>query len=1107
MRKSFLEIGFILSLIFGAVYSFADSTTSRLGLVLPSLGSTGWATKTNNNWTIVASSVAALGLQNTFTSTNTFNGPFILGDPLGVEYGGLGLNIGTVGPGSILYFSDEGVLSPLSAGTSGHLLSSENVDGVAWIDPASLEVATATYSSTAGTAASATHSTTSDSATTASSATYSTTAGSALTASTATYAVSAATATWVINGIEGGNANNLNGGGVGQIPYQSATDTTVFLSTGAEGNVLTSHGAAAPTWETASSGGGDSIYPATSTAQLDKGFTASTGTITTLTNFSGRFSSTGELANVVPWTSQTAGAGTANFGPTGSHTSVEWIGVGHLYRIRQNGTVRQSKIYVASTSDITEFYLKIWRYNGSTYDLVGQSENLSAQLSVGVSTLTLATGIIAQEGDYVGARVIYDGAISAANFFSANATSASSGWESYPTQYDEDIVNTFSVVDAAPGATAYNWASQTALADKIVIQECAMDAPVFVSLGDSITSGSGGSSAFTTSNSSFIDILMPTTHIEYSYPYHLGTALRYSHQNMGIGGDSVSNMAARFATDVAALHPQFIVIMGGVNDINGGASAESVAANFTTILDAADAAGIIPVVIGTLPEAPHANITAWRKIDTLNGLLEPLVESYGGVFVPPGTMGQFYSGGDANNLWQLKPAYKCAADNVHLSTTGYAALASLVSATLDNTETLFTVANAESAGFSIDKNGNITKINGVAISFPSTQGAANTYPKNDGAGRISWVTVEASTATSSWTTSGDNIYNNNSGSVGIGSSSPGATLDVVGTLRVTGTSSELDATGGSTTTADGYKIHTFTTNGTFTLTGSGTIEYLIAGGGGSGAAYWGGGGSGARVSTGTVTLSAGTYSVVVGTGSVGGDPDVEPYWGKNGTPSSFNSIVADGGSYGAYNAPGGNGFNGGGGGTSGLTGYAGGTGTSGYNGGSAGTTGQGYPTGGGASQIGNGGNASTGQSGNGADGITSSITGTAHTYGSAGGGGIRTGTAGLGGGEDGGDGNNNGDGEAGMDGRGAGGGGGGGAAGTGHGGKGGDGVVILRYIPGTNASSFTVAGSTSTVNVSVNSKTSTGSETGTLTNAPSSGNPVGYLSVNINGVERKIPYW
>lgn len=48
---------------------------------------------------------------------------------------------------------------------------------------------------------------------------------------------------------------------------------------------------------------------------------------------------------------------------------------------------------------------------------------------------------------------------------------------------------------------------------------------------------------------------------------------------------------------------------------------------------------------------------------------------------------------------------------------------------------------------------------------------------------------------------------------------------------------------------------------------------------------------------------------------------------------------------------------------------------------------------------------------------------------------------------------------------------------------------------------------TTNINTRINGKTSTGAAAGTLTNAPTAGNPVGYLSVTINGTERFIPYW
>lgn len=45
-----------------------------------------------------------------------------------------------------------------------------------------------------------------------------------------------------------GNANNLNGGAAGELPYQSATGSTAFTSVGTAGQVLISGGTGAPTW-------------------------------------------------------------------------------------------------------------------------------------------------------------------------------------------------------------------------------------------------------------------------------------------------------------------------------------------------------------------------------------------------------------------------------------------------------------------------------------------------------------------------------------------------------------------------------------------------------------------------------------------------------------------------------------------------------------------------------------------------------------------------------------------------------------------------------------------------------------------------------------------
>ena len=64
------------------------------------------------------------------------------------------------------------------------------------------------------------------------------------------------------------------------------------------------------------------------------------------------------------------------------------------------------------------------------------------------------------------------------------------------------------------------------------------------------------------------------------------------------------------------------------------------------------------------------------------------------------------------------------------------------------------------------------------------------------------------------------------------------------------TNSPFAAIGGTVTNIGGYRIHTFTSNGTLTVTGNGNVEALVvAGGGGGGSSQTssgGGGGGGAR---------------------------------------------------------------------------------------------------------------------------------------------------------------------------------------------------------------------------------------------------------------------
>lgn len=142
------------------------------------------------------------------------------------------------------------------------------------------------------------------------------------------------------------------------------------------------------------------------------------------------------------------------------------------------------------------------------------------------------------------------------------------------------------------------------------------------------------------------------------------------------------------------------------------------------------------------------------------------------------------------------------------------------------------------------------------------------------------------------------------------------------------------ATGGTITTVGDYKIHTFTSSGTFEVTnagnpvGSNTVDYwvLAGGGAGSGRGNRGGGGGGAggwRESVpspaawsasplanpgGALPVSVQSYPITVGSGGAGAPGEGT---GTSGSPSIFSSITSAGGGNGVG---GGNGTPGGSGG-------------------------------------------------------------------------------------------------------------------------------------------------------------------------------------------------
>jgi hypothetical protein len=349
---------------------------------------------------------------------------------------------------------------------------------------------------------------------------------------------------------------------------------------------------------------------------------------------------------------------------------------------------------------------------------------------------------------------------------------------------------------------------------------------------------------------------------------------------------------------------------------------------------------------------------------------------------------------------------------------------------------------------------NITQIQNYsnATTFKSTLSRSNTYPGSAGYVYASvglWRNTNAIT------------------SVLIGASAgnfdSGSTFSIYG-IQV-GQAAQK-AQGGNIVTTDGtYVYHTFTSSGAFIPSEALTVDYLVvAGGGGGGYSQGGGGGAGGlRCTVGAtggggslesaLSLTAKSYSVIVGAGGAG-STSLQAY-GANGTNSIFSTITStSGGGGGTGGVTGQNGGSGGGTGGNGPGGTFGtGTLSQGNNGGTAYNSGNYYGGGGGGGAGAVGGNGSSGAGGNGGNGVATSISGTSTTYAGGGGAGTFTGgTPGTGGTGGGGNAGNYSTGQAGFAATANTGSGGGGSSygpsfpgSAGPGGNGGSGIVIIRY--------------------------------------------------------------
>ena len=144
----------------------------------------------------------------------------------------------------------------------------------------------------------------------------------------------------------------------------------------------------------------------------------------------------------------------------------------------------------------------------------------------------------------------------------------------------------------------------------------------------------------------------------------------------GISGQVTNQMLLRFRQDVIDLHPKYVVILAGTNDIaenSGKIDIEKTFGNIVSMCDLARANGIKPIICSVIPAASfywHPHVTgAAEKIVQFNTMLEEYSKANKIKYVDYHSAMKDERGGLPQNL---------ANDGVHPTREGYDIMKSLL---------------------------------------------------------------------------------------------------------------------------------------------------------------------------------------------------------------------------------------------------------------------------------------------------------------------------------------------------------------------------------------------------------------------------------------------
>lgn len=99
--------------------------------------------------------------------------------------------------------------------------------------------------------------------------------------------------------------------------------------------------------------------------------------------------------------------------------------------------------------------------------------------------------------------------------------------------------------------------------------------------------------------------------------------------NKGINGDTTGGMLSRFHCDVVEEKPQYVLILGGVNDLITGSSTEMIGTNMMAMIHQAYHYGIIPIAGAPIKADPLTFREDWKELTSVSRLNAEILEYRG----------------------------------------------------------------------------------------------------------------------------------------------------------------------------------------------------------------------------------------------------------------------------------------------------------------------------------------------------------------------------------------------------------------------------------------------------------------------------------------------